>query len=204
MMDNDQDFAEVTRTLRSAYAGDRLTRSLWNDVRGTLEHRPIRGRRALAAPLTAAALFLAGLIALIALPRVSSSRSVGGGPDAAQESDRQRLELLRREITRVKEEIRALEQEIAKASDRPTPAPGRAAPGAPEIRITAIAREIGLVVISAGKDDGVLEGARFWIYRNVEAIGQIVIDRTDRKWSAGKIVTQATDPKIGDQVVPSN
>lgn len=200
---DDKDFADVTRALMSDYAADRLPRSLRNDVLRALDRAPIRKRPVWAMPLTAAAFFLAGLITLLALPREHRLPFVGVQPGGPQDPDRQRLEQLRREIARVREEIRKLEEEIAQASSRPPPAPRPAAVISP-IRVTAIALEIGLVVISAGEEDGVVEGGRFWIYRDGAVIGQMVVDRRDRKWSAGKIVSKILAPRVGDSVAPSN
>ncbi|HZE95391.1 MAG TPA: VIT domain-containing protein [Planctomycetota bacterium] len=69
-----------------------------------------------------------------------------------------------------------------------------------EGRVTAVALEIGLIVISIGKDDGVVEGDEFTIYRGGDIIARIVIDRADRKWAAGKIALKKGDPRVGDEV----
>jgi myosin heavy subunit len=69
-----------------------------------------------------------------------------------------------------------------------------------EAKVTAVANEIGLVVISIGKDDGVLEGDEFTVYRAGDFVAKIVIDRSDRKWSAGKVVLKKTDPRVSDDV----
>ncbi|HLY08698.1 MAG TPA: VIT domain-containing protein [Planctomycetota bacterium] len=67
-------------------------------------------------------------------------------------------------------------------------------------RVTAVASEIGLVIISLGKDDGVLEGDDFAVYQAGEIAARIVIDRTDRKWAVGKIFEKKSDPRVGDVV----
>jgi hypothetical protein len=67
-----------------------------------------------------------------------------------------------------------------------------------EGKVTAVANEIGLVVISVGKDDGVLEGDEFTIFRGGDFVAKIVVDRADRKWSAGKVVLKKTDPRVAD------
>lgn len=69
-----------------------------------------------------------------------------------------------------------------------------------EGKVTAVANEIGLVVISIGKDDGILESDEFTIHRNGEFVAKIVIDRADRKWSAGKVVLKKNDPRVADDV----
>ena len=67
-----------------------------------------------------------------------------------------------------------------------------------EAKVTAVANEIGLVVISVGKDDGVLEADEFSIYRGGGFVAKLAINRADRKWSAGKVVLKSSDPKVGD------
>jgi hypothetical protein len=68
-----------------------------------------------------------------------------------------------------------------------------------EAKVTAVANEIGLVVISIGKDDGVLEGDEFTIYRGGDFVAKVVIDRADRKWAAGRVVLKKTDPRVADE-----
>ncbi|HLY75601.1 MAG TPA: VIT domain-containing protein [Planctomycetota bacterium] len=67
-----------------------------------------------------------------------------------------------------------------------------------EGKVTATATEIGLVVISLGKDDGVLEGDEFEVSRGSEFVAKVVVDRADRKWAAGKVVLKKSDPEVGD------
>ncbi len=67
-----------------------------------------------------------------------------------------------------------------------------------EGKVTAVANEIGLVVISIGKDDGVQEGGEFTIYRAGEFVAKVVVDKADRKWSACKVVLKKIDPRVAD------
>jgi hypothetical protein len=67
-----------------------------------------------------------------------------------------------------------------------------------EGKVTAVANEIGLVVISIGKDAGVLEGDEFTIFRGGDFVAKIVVDRADRSWAAGKVVLKKTDPRVAD------
>ena len=67
-----------------------------------------------------------------------------------------------------------------------------------EGKVTAVSSGIGLVVISIGRDDGVMEGDEFTVYRGGEFVAKIQIDRADRKWSAGKVVLKKTDPRVAD------
>ena len=69
-----------------------------------------------------------------------------------------------------------------------------------EGKVTAVAPEIGLVVFSIGKDDGVLEGDEFTVYRGGNFVAKIVVDRADRKWAAGKVVLKKTNPRVADDV----
>jgi len=79
---------------------------------------------------------------------------------------------------------------------RPGLAPRRTLEG----KATAVATEIGLVVISIGKDDGVREGDEFTVFRGGDFVAKVAIDRTDLKWSGGKVVLKKTDPRPGDDV----
>ncbi len=67
-------------------------------------------------------------------------------------------------------------------------------------KVTAVANEIGLVVISIGKDAGVLENDEFTVHREGEFVAKIVVDRADRSWSAGRVVLKAKDPRVADDV----
>ena len=69
-----------------------------------------------------------------------------------------------------------------------------------EGKVTAVATEIGLVVISIGREAGVGEGDEFTIFRGGDFVAKIVIDRTDRKWAAGKVVLKKVDPRVADDV----
>jgi beta-lactamase regulating signal transducer with metallopeptidase domain len=81
------------------------------------------------------------------------------------------------------------------------PPPSVTAPRIPLIgKITAVATEIGLVIISIGKDDGVVEGDELTIQRAGEFVAKILIDRLDRKWSAGKVFQKKSDPLVADDV----
>jgi hypothetical protein len=72
----------------------------------------------------------------------------------------------------------------------------------PAGKITAIANEIGLVVLSLGFDDGVREGRIYTIVRDGETVATVKIDRVDAKWSAGKVLNKSGEPKVGDGVRP--
>jgi len=67
-----------------------------------------------------------------------------------------------------------------------------------EGKVTAIAKEIGLVVLSVGTDDGVREGDEFTIIREGTFIATIRIDRSDRKWCAGKVELKTGEPRVAD------
>jgi len=65
-------------------------------------------------------------------------------------------------------------------------------------RVTAVAGEIGVVVLDVGSDRGLLEGDRFEITRDGKRIVVVQLDRADRTWSAGKIVEGDGAPLKGD------
>jgi len=68
-----------------------------------------------------------------------------------------------------------------------------------QAKVTAVAGEIGLVVLSAGSDDGVREGDEFTLSRDGAFVAKVVIERVDRKWSAGKVRDRKLDPRVGDE-----
>ena len=100
------------------------------------------------------------------------------------------------EMARDKKHLEEKINAIAQAGGNVNVAPKKALEG----KVTAVANEIGLVVISIGKDDGVIEGDEFTIYRGGDFVAKIVVDRSDRKWSAGKVVLKKTDPRVADDV----
>lgn len=93
----------------------------------------------------------------------------------------------------------AAEQQARKEQTAVVP-PVLVAPAIGEWKVTAVANEIGLVVISLGSDDGVREGQVYTIVRGADTIGTMRIDRVDAKWSAGKVVNKSGDPKVGDTI----
>jgi len=91
----------------------------------------------------------------------------------------------------------------AQALAQPVPVP--VTPGVlsvPEGKITAVAHEIDLVVISMGADDGVVEGQIYSIVRGGQTIASLKIDRVDRKWAAGKVSKKITEPRVADSIAP--
>jgi hypothetical protein len=128
-----------------------------------------------------------------------------------------REEMIRMEQARQARLLAQAELDAARAA-KPVPSPAAPPPGpkiegplvggnsnaapkkALEAKVTAVANEIGLVVISIGRDDGVLEGDEFTVYRDGDFVAKIEIDRSDRKWSAGKVVLKRTEPRVADNV----
>jgi hypothetical protein len=118
---------------------------------------------------------------------------------ARQEAEKMRQDLAELETKHVEmaRTKRQLEEKIVAvnlAGGNTNVAPRRPLQG----KVTAVANEIGLVVISIGKDDGVLEGDEFTVYRGGDFVAKISIDRADRKWSAGKVILKKTDPRVAD------
>jgi tetratricopeptide (TPR) repeat protein len=66
-------------------------------------------------------------------------------------------------------------------------------------KVTAVAKELDLVVLSIGRDAGVNEGDEFTITRANAFICKIVVDRVDRPWAAGRVALKGkAEPVIGD------
>ncbi|MHC4606181.1 MAG: hypothetical protein ACYTAF_04525 [Planctomycetota bacterium] len=97
---------------------------------------------------------------------------------------------LAREHKRLEEII----EELNRMGVRTDVSPKKALTG----RVTAVSNDIGLVIISIGKDDDVRAGDEFTVYRNDNFVAKIVIDRVDRRWSAGRVVLKMMDPRVGD------
>jgi hypothetical protein len=92
------------------------------------------------------------------------------------------------------EELRA----IAKRQD-----PGRMDPLGKALSgtVTAVAGDLGMVVISLGRDAGVREGDEFTVFRGNMFVGKIAVDRVDRAWSSGRLVLKGKEePRVGDGV----
>jgi hypothetical protein len=106
------------------------------------------------------------------------------------------LEAKHIEMAREKKHLEEKLNAIAQAGGNVNVAPKKAL----EAKVTAMATETGLVVISIGKDDGVLEGDEFTVYRGGEFVAKVVVDRSDRKWAAGKMVLKKSEPRVGDDV----
>lgn len=66
-------------------------------------------------------------------------------------------------------------------------------------KVTAVASELDLVVISIGRDAGVNEGDEFSLSRGSSFTGKIVIDRVDRAWASGRVMLKGKEaPAVGD------
>ena len=65
-------------------------------------------------------------------------------------------------------------------------------------KVRGVAPELGLVVISVGKDEGVTPGMNFTIFRGPNFVCKIAIDRVDRNWASGRIMVRQMDPRVGD------
>jgi hypothetical protein len=100
--------------------------------------------------------------------------------------------------------INTLEQENRDLRKRIDTAARSAAPSEPRVtlhgKVTAVATEIQLAVINLGQDDGLRLDDVVYVTREGRPIATIVLDRVDKKWSAGKCGDRKDDPKVGDLV----
>jgi hypothetical protein len=101
-----------------------------------------------------------------------------------------------RELAREKKVLEERINRLSQMGVRTDVAPKKPQEG----KVTAVAPEVGLVVISIGKDDGNFEGDEFTVYRGGDFVAKIQLDRADRRWAAGKIVLKKSDPRVGDDV----
>ncbi len=136
--------------------------------------------------------------------RAELAQALGSRPDLA--AARRATEGLKGEVARLEEkhvemarDKKHLEEKINHLKEmgiRTDIAPRKPLRG----KVTAVANEIGLVVISIGKDAGVLENDEFTVHREGEFVAKIVIDRADRSWSAGRVVLKNSDQRVADDV----
>jgi hypothetical protein len=68
-------------------------------------------------------------------------------------------------------------------------------------KVTAVADQIGLVVLSVGSEVGVAEGDEFTITREGALVAKTRIDRVDGKWAVGKVSEQTGPPRVGDDAI---
>lgn len=198
-MSHEEEFSDVVDALQARYAADRLPRPLRDGVLRELDRRSTLRWIEGIAQIAAAALLVAGLVLLFA--KSPNAGAGEGGVGAAQDAEESRLEDLKREIARVKAEIRALKEELARRETAPAPpTPAPPVRSATTAKVTAVAGQIDLVVISIGREDGVSEGELYWIHRGGKFVAQIKIDRVDRKWSAGKVLYKLQESQVGDEV----
>jgi hypothetical protein len=92
------------------------------------------------------------------------------------------------------ERINELEKQLQARTDPPearVPVEGR---------VTAVAGEIDLVVLSAGKDAGFSPGREVWIYRGEELVGRAAVERAEATWSSARTRERRKVPRVGDEV----
>jgi hypothetical protein len=135
------------------------------------------------------------------LARAQKGKKPAAGAGAGDALD----DLLATDRKAVEEKQAEREQERLKSAALAlaVPAPVPVIPGRnslPEGKITAVAHELDLVVISVGSEDGVAEGQTYAITRGEQTIATLKIDRVDRKWAAGKVSKKTSEPRVGDSV----
>jgi predicted RNase H-like nuclease (RuvC/YqgF family) len=69
-------------------------------------------------------------------------------------------------------------------------------------QIVAVSREVDLVMLSVGEDEGVAKGDKFTVYRGSQFIGQVVVEEPYKDMSAARIIKDMTKKEIqkGDSV----
>jgi hypothetical protein len=69
-------------------------------------------------------------------------------------------------------------------------------------QIVAVSREVDLVMLSVGEDEGVAKGDKFTVYRGSQFIGQVVVEEPYKDMSAARIIKDMTTKEIqkGDSV----
>lgn len=125
----------------------------------------------------------------------------------------QELQYARQEAERLSRDLAEIESKVVEiARDRKRleeqiaayVAAGHDSPLAPrrklEGKVAAVSIQYKLVIINIGKDQGVMVGDDFTVYRDKGFVAKITIDKVERQWSAGRIVLQKEDPRVADSV----
>jgi len=113
--------------------------------------------------------------------------------DLKKENERLRAEI---EVLRRQAEI----EEVKRAAkDAPSVVIGPAAPVL-EGKVTAAANDVGLVILSLGRDDGVREGDEFTVHRDSAFVAKVVVDKVDKKWCSCRVLLKKSDPRVSDDV----
>lgn len=92
--------------------------------------------------------------------------------------------------------ITVLEKELEATKDKAVQDRGPIGPVSG--KVTAVAGEIGLVVLDIGAQHGLLAGDLVDITRDGKPVARIRLDRADQTWSAGKTVSGDGGPRVGD------
>lgn len=101
-------------------------------------------------------------------------------------------ELIRiaREATNLRDRIDRLRQQGMKVDVLPVPRLNAVVKG--------VALDVGVVVLSVGKEEGVTPGMKFTVYRGPEYVCTVSVDKVEARWSSAQITTRRMDPRIGD------
>jgi hypothetical protein len=96
------------------------------------------------------------------------------------------------------------EEARAAAGGGARPDRGRAAPRAGAARVLAVRPEVDLVMISIGREGGVVAGARFGIYRAGTRVGAVEVEKVFGDMSSASIVERVGGGRIreGDEARP--
>lgn len=69
-------------------------------------------------------------------------------------------------------------------------------------QVVAVSKEVNIVMLSVGEDEGVAKGDKFTVYRGGQFIGQVVVEELYKDMSAARIIKDMTTKEIqkGDSV----
>lgn len=69
-------------------------------------------------------------------------------------------------------------------------------------QVVAVSKEVNIVMLSVGEDEGVAKGDKFTVYRGSQFIGQVVVEEPYKDMSAARIIKDMTTKEIqkGDSV----
>ncbi len=168
--------------------------------------------------LTAAVLLAAALPAFGQAQEADKMKKELEKLQAEKEDLARQLDAQRKDLEKLRAQLEAARAGLAKSDPRPAEisrppdprAPQRgsssggwttaAGSAAREGKVTAVATDVGLVVVSIGRDDGVREGQECTITRGADFVARAAVERADAKWSAARVAMKKSDPQVGDTV----
>lgn len=113
-----------------------------------------------------------------------------------ERSDRA-LSTAEEELIRISKEAHTMRERIDRLRQQGVPVEILPVPRLNAV-VKGVALDVGVVVLSVGKEEGVTPGMKFTVYRGPEYVCTVSVDKVEARWSSAQITTRRMDPRIGD------